>query len=199
MQNVFLNQIKMTAFVFLFVMASLSGFSIAAQDYIEATPDVPRGFYAGLTTGRLYFLNENDRQVFEDAWLVGFKLGYDVWKYIGFETQLRFSGINASPQGESGVPESFLSYQLIANARGLYPVTRRVSLVGELGGGFWYTAPNQKANVGTQSRGMFVMGTGVQYFLKMKGFAMGIDPSLSAIQDLKGLVLQMTGYVRYTF
>jgi len=183
------------------MLLALAGFSrgLMSQEAVDDTQDVPRGFYVGMSTGQIYFLNQNDRRVFEDAWVVGLRAGYDLIKYLSIEGQFRFSGHDTSTQGQSGVPNSFLAYQGLGFLIGNYPVTRRLTLFANAGGGLWYTNPNQKEIVGTAYRGMFTAGLGLQYFLKVKGLAMGLDPSLSIIKDLQGAVLQATGYLRYTF
>lgn len=174
-------------------------FKLQAQ--IDDRPDVPRGLYAGLSTGQIYFVDSSDRRLYDNAWLVGLKVGYDIFKYLSAEAQFKFSGHNTSPAGQvnQGIPSSFFAYQSLLAVKGGYPVLRRLTVFAEFGGGLWYTSPNQKANVGSQSRGMATAGLGLQYFTKMKGIALGIDPSIGLIQDLSGPVAQMTGYLRYTF
>jgi|GEM_PF-3987030 len=185
----------------LFVVFSFFLFcsTLLAQENVIDKRDVPRGFYAGLTTGNVYFLDSQDRQIFKDGWLVGVVAGYDVFKYLTLEGQFKFSGHNSSPKGQAGIPTSFFAYQTAGVIRGGYPITRRITLFADLGGGVWYTNPNQKAVVGNAYRGMLTGGLGIQYFLKIRGLAMGVDPSLSVIRDMKGPVLQATGYLRYTF
>lgn len=172
----------------------------ATTEVLE-TPDVPRGFYTGLYTGMIYFVNSQDRALFGEGWLVGLKAGYDIFKFLQVEARLGFSGHNSSPQGVSnpGIPRSFMAYQAQGFIRGGYPVMRRLTLTADIGGGLWYTRPNQKANIGTASRGMMTGGLGIQYFIRMRGLSMGLEPSMSVIQDLEGPIATMAGYVRYTF
>lgn len=180
-------------------MASLQ--AAPSVETIEAQPDVPRGLYVGLYTGMIYFLDQTDRTLFREGWLVGVKAGYDIFKYLQVEARLGFSGHNSTPEGISnpGIPRSFLAYQAQGFLRGGYPILRRLTLTADLGGGLWYTRPNQKRNVGQQARGMITGGLGVQYFIRMKGLSMGLEPSVSLIQDLQGPLATMSGYVRYTF
>lgn len=179
----------------------LNLFPFVAFSQIEEQPDVRRGFYTGVSTGSIYFLDESDRRLFKEAWLVGIKAGYDIWKYLAVEAQFKFSGHNTSRAGTAnqGIPHSFLTYQGIGLIKVLYPITRRLSVFADVGGGFWHTDPNQKTVIGSATRGMFTGGLGIQYFLRIRGLALGLDPSLSSIRDMNGLVLQTTGYIRYTF
>lgn len=170
-----------------------------AQENVEVQPDVPRGIYTAISTGQFYFLNPVDRSNFKPGWLVGFKAGYDIFKYVSAEGIFRFSFHDSSQTSPSDIPHSFVGYQLLGNLRGNYPVTRRLTLNGDIGGGVWYTNPNIKPNIGQAARSMFTFGGGVQYFLRMKGLVMGLDPSFGVVRDLEGLVFQMTGYLRYTF
>jgi len=172
---------------------------VLGQENVEVQPDVPRGFYLAMTTGQFYFLNGIDRSNYKNGWLVGMKAGYDIFKYVSAEGVFRFSFHDSSQTSPSDIPNSFVGYQVLGQLRGNYPITRRLTVSGDLGGGVWYTNPNISPNVGQAARSMFTFGGGLQYFLRMKGLVMGMDPSFGVVRDLQGAIFQMTGYLRYTF
>ncbi|TVQ78641.1 MAG: hypothetical protein EA369_06465 [Bradymonadales bacterium] len=162
----------------------------------------PRGIYLGMTTGPIYFMGASDRRLYGDSWVVGLRAGYDFFPYLGLEAQVRFSGHDTSRQlseGPDQIPTSFWAIQGLAILRGSYPFTRRLSVSAEVGGGTWYTNPNQNPRLRGSYRLMATGGLGLQYFLRIRSLAMGLDPQLSIVQDLEAPVLQATAYIRYTF
>jgi len=157
------------------------------------------GFYSGITTGALFY-TAGDRSLFEDGWVVGFKAGYDFIKYVGVEGMFKFSAHDSrfgSPA--QGTPFSFMVYQYIAQLKGHYPITSRLRIEFGAGGGAFDSHPNQKRTVGDGMRGMGYGEFGVQYFTRIRGLSIGLDPSVAGVQNLKGAVVQATGFVRYTF
>jgi len=199
--------------VFSFLVLSLSSNALFAQEVSnERTPsnpeisftdqaDVPRGFYMGITGGYWYFLNDEDRSTYGDAWVTGIKFGYDILKYLAVELQYRWSAHQDAQRGVAArtVPGSHWSHQAQLMLRGAYPISRRWTVSLEGGGGLWLTRPNIKPTISQDGRGIGTGGLGVQYFTKIKGVVIGMDPSMSIAQDLAGPILQVTGYVRYTF
>lgn len=173
----------------------------ALQAQVKEQPEPPRGFYVGMMTGGVYFMDSSDRRLFKDAMSLGFRLGYDVFKYLSFETQFRFSGNSSSlsGSGDEGIPKTFVNYQALGVLRALWPISRRFSGFFDAGAGLWYSNPNMKAVIGQAARISFMGGAGLQYFLRIRGLAMGADVSLASVRDLKGLVLQPNVYLRYTF
>lgn len=171
------------------------------QRPIDDRKDVKRGFYSGLGTGMFYFTDATDRQTYRDGWLIAFKIGYDLFKYFGLETQYRLSFHDTAPQGtaQGSVPRSYRSHQLLGILRGGYPISRRWQTSLEAGGGLWVTAPNVKPNISGAGRGQAYFALNIQYFFKMRGLGVGLDPSLSLVSDMKGPVLQASGYLRYVF
>lgn len=157
------------------------------------------GFYSGISTGRVFYSGA-DRSLFKDGWVTGLKFGYDFIKYLGVEGIFKFSGHDAATgTQQTGIPKSFFVYQYILQAKGSFPVMRRLYLNMGLGGGIWQSSPNQKSTVGGASRSMLYGDLGVEYFMRTRGLSVGLDPSWAAVKDLKGLVFQMTGFLRYTF
>jgi len=177
--------------------------SLPANPEISFTDqaDVPRGFYLGLTGGYWYFLNDVDRSTYGDAWVTGIKFGYDIFKYLSVEMQYRWSAHQDAQRGVAArtVPGSHWSHQAQLMIRGAYPISRRWTVSVEGGGGLWLTRPNIKPTISQDGRGIGTGGVGVQYFTKIKGIVIGMDPSMSLAQDLEGPIMQVTGYVRYTF
>lgn len=190
---------KVVKSVSLFCVLLFMDNSLWAQSEVTDEVDPPRGLYLALSSGQAYFLDSADRGRFKDGWIVGLKAGYDLFKYFSAEAHIKFSGHNTNVVGQSGIPNSFFAYQLGGTARGNYPVTRRITLFGDLGGGLWYTSPNARQVVGNQARPMGTFGLGVQYFLRIRGLAMGLDPSVSIVKDLSGPIAQLSGFFRYTF
>jgi len=156
------------------------------------------GFYTALTTGQLYFTG-NDRRLYHDAWVVGIKAGYDILQYLGAEAQMRFSGHDSTLTTASAtVPTGFNVFQLLIGAKGGYPVLKRLKLSLSGGGGFFYTTPNlQKTTNATRALGYASFE--MEYAMRIKGMSMGLDPSISLVKDLKSVIIQATGFVRYTF
>jgi hypothetical protein len=179
----------------------LMGFHSVVSAQVKEEPEPPRGFYTGITTGGLYFLNPADRRVFKNAMSLGIKVGYDFFKYVSAEAQFRFSGNESSRSGSinAGIPTSFLNYQAYGVLRGLWPITRRLSVFVDAGAGLWHSDPNMKEVIGPASRFSAVGGAGLQYFLRIRGLAMGLDCSLASVRDLNGFVFQPNAYLRYTF
>ena len=163
--------------------------------------DVPRGWYSGLITGKWFFLNRDDRSLYGDGWLVGVKFGYDILKYLAIEAQYKASAHNNAPKGaaENPIPETYWGHQLQLMVRGCLPVTKRWTFSLDGGGGIWYSRPNIKPNISEPSRYMASFGLGVQYFTRVRGTVIGIDPAISFLGDMKGPAVQATGYLRYTF
>lgn len=188
------------SFIFLLLSVGFGPGLVSAQIASQQEPP-PRGIYVGMSTGQIAFVNSQDRQLYGDSLLIGLKAGYDIFRYLSVEAQARFSGHQTSQAvgNPSGIPTSFLAFQGLGVLRGLYPITRRVSLTGELGGGFWMSDPNQRPTTGNRFRAMATGGLGLQYFLRIRGLAMGIDPQLSVIQDFTGPAVQTLVYLRYTF
>ena len=95
--------------------------SISSEDVNPATMQprtlhpgaVRKGFYTGLSTGRLMYTS-SERNLYTDGWVVGFKAGYDIWKYLGFEGLFKFSA-HSSTLGSSlaNTPPSFIVYLMI--------------------------------------------------------------------------------------
>jgi hypothetical protein len=157
------------------------------------------GFYSGISGGRVFYTG-TDRTLFQDAWVTGFRFGYDFYKYLGVEAGFKISGHEATTgTGLITVPKSFFVFQGLAIVRGSYPIIKRLYINAGVGGGLWYSSPNQKTTSSSASRGMFYGDLGIEYFLRNRGVSIGLDPSLSAVQGLKGAVVQFTGFVRYTF
>lgn len=170
----------------------------AAQEITLHPGAVRKGFYTGLSTGRLFFTGD-DRSLYRDGWVVGFKVGYDIVKYIGIEGIFKFSG-HSSTTGTrlQNIPLSFFAYQLAGQLKGSYPITNRLYAGAGFGGGIFASSPNQNRNAGA-NRLMFYGEMSVEYFMRSRGISVGLDPSLSVIKDLKGAVIQTTGFLRYTF
>lgn len=197
---------------FILLLSSLQGFAYAQTTgeeerggkeelRIDDVRDVPRGFYSALNMGYFYFTDESDRSLYGDGWVVGIKFGYDIFKYLAVELLYRTSGHQNAPRGlaEESIPGSHFSHQFQGMIRGNYPISRRWTVSAEAGGGMWVTRPNIKPNIRQDSRGMGSFGLGVQYFTKIRGIVIGLDPSISIAQDLEGPIAQATGYIRYTF
>jgi hypothetical protein len=161
-------------------------------------PAVRKGFYTGLSTGRTVFTGL-DRSLYKDGWVVGFKLGYDIFSYLGAEAVFKLSG-HPSTLGttSAAIPKSFFVYQYLLQLKGNYPITQRLHVELGAGSGFFYSSPNQNA-LTNANRAMFYGELGLQYFMRTRGISVGLDPSFSAVQNLKGAVIQLTGFVRYTF
>jgi hypothetical protein len=159
---------------------------------------VRQGFYTGLSTGRTIFTGL-DRSLYKDGWVVGFKLGYDIWSYLGAEFVFKLSG-HPSTLGtiSLSIPKSFFVYQYLTQLKGNYPITQRLHLELGVGGGFFISSPNLNA-LTNGSRAMFYGEFGLQYFMRTRGISVGLDPSVAGVQNLKGAVIQLTGFVRYTF
>lgn len=164
--------------------------------------DVPRGLYLAMGAGWWYFTGADDRAEYGDAWVTSLKLGYDVFKYLGVELQYKFSGHQNAARGvvAKSSPGSHFSHQMLGVIRGMYPLTRRWTFSLDAGGGLWLTRPNIKPAVTQNGRGIFVGGLGVQYFTKIKGVVIGLDPTMGFItNDIQSPVVQASGYIRYTF
>jgi hypothetical protein len=191
--------IRRLCFLGMSVLVLSTGAELSANTLQQEAP--PRGIYLGMSTGQLFFTNSRDRQLYGDSLLIGLKAGYDLFPFLTLEAQTRFSGHKTSQATSTpgGIPTSFLAFQGLGMARALYPLTRRVSLTAELGGGFWYSSPNQRPTTRGAYRAMATGGMGVQYFMRIRGLAMGLDPQLSVIQDLEGPAAQLMAYLRYTF
>jgi hypothetical protein len=157
------------------------------------------GLYTGMTTGYLYYTG-NDRLLYQDNWVVGLKAGYQIFRYVAVEALFKFSAHQANVISPTqGIPNSFFTYQTILQAKGSWHLTDRVRLNVGGGAGFFSTSPNQKSAVGGSMRPMGYGEVGAEYFLKMKGFSLGLDPSIAGVRDLKAPVVQLTGFIRYTF
>lgn len=157
------------------------------------------GFYTSLETGQLFF-SGNDRLNFKDGWLVGLKLGYDIWKYTGIEFVTKFSGHDSTNAGRSsGRPTSFFVYQFLGQLKGAFPLTQRFHLEGGVGGGMWTSNKNMFPSGGSATKGIFYGELGCEYFFRTRGISMGINPSVGGVQGLKSAVVQLTGFLRYTF
>ncbi len=170
----------------------------AAQELTLHPGAIRKGFYTGLSTGRLFFTGD-DRSLYRDGWVVGFKAGYDIIKYLGAEVLVKFSG-HSSTTGTRlvNIPLSFFAYQLIGQVRGSYPITNRLYAELGLGGGLFMSDPNQNRN-SSSNRLMFYGEMGFEYFMRSRGISVGLDPSIAVIKDLKSAVIQTTGFLRYTF
>lgn len=171
--------------------------SAAQEQSAFHPPAVRQGFYTGLSTGRTIFTGL-DRSLYKDGWVVGFKVGYDISSYLGTEAIFKLSGHPSTFGTTSGIPSSFFVYQYLLQLKGSYPITQRLHAELGLGGGFFYSSPNQNP-LTNANRAMFYGELGLQYFMRTRGISVGLDPSLSAVQNLKGAVVQLTGFVRYTF
>jgi len=183
--------------VCLFLTAPIFG---AEEEVGQFAPGAKKvGFYAAIGTGRFFF-TDADRAEFADGWIVGLKVGYDIMKYVGIEGIFRTSGHESNLRTVSvGTNPSFFGYQFGGLAKGAYPITRRLFVGGGLGGGIWFSNPNQKPTRGSNSRGMFMAEFDLEYYLRTRGLSVGIDPSIAAIQDLKSVSIQLTGFIRHTF
>ncbi len=161
-------------------------------------PAIRQGFYTGLSTGKLYFTG-NDRSLYKEGWVVGFKFGYDIMKYLGAEAIYKLSGhTSTSGTAVSTLAKGFFVHQLILQGKGSYPVTQRLHVSLGLGGGLFESSPNFNKN-GDVHRTMFYGELGALYFMRTRGISIGIDPSFAAVRNLNSVVLQATGFVRYTF
>lgn len=160
-------------------------------------PEPRRGVYAGLLSGPIYFTSGSDRAKFQDGWVVGLKLGYDIGRFFSLKGEWRTSGHDST--GAAGIPEAFFGQQFLGSVTTLLPLTTRLSLFADFGGGIWLTSPNIRPNLGPATRGIGIASLGLQYFLRTQGLAMGLDPSVSYAEDLDGLIFQGTAFVRYTF
>lgn len=185
--------LKFFAFICLLSLSSVSG----EQKTIHKGA-ARKGFYTGLTSGRLFYTGQ-DRSLYRDGWVVGFRAGYDILKYLGIEGQFRFSAHSATTGTVlTNIPLSFFNYQVLGALRGAYPITQRLYVQAAAGGGLFLSSPNQNRN-SNNSRGMFYGELGLEYFMRSRGISVGIDPSLSGVKDLKGAIVQATGFLRYTF
>ncbi len=186
--------------IFIFLMALGTSTLEAREGSTSFHPEAQRqGFYASLTTGSLYFMG-GDRLDFDDGWLMGLKLGYDVWRYIGLEGQMKMSFHNTSQcRVGATIPCSFINYQFIGMLKLNYPITSRLYAGAGAGGGIWYSDPNMKPTVGSNSRSIFSGTASLEYFMRTRGLSIGLDPTLSGVTDLKSVVGEVTGFVRYTF
>lgn len=157
------------------------------------------GFYAGLSTGQLYFTGR-DRSNNKNAWVVGLKAGYDILQYLGIEAIAKFSAHETSLKTPSTtVPYGYNAYQLIGQLKGAVPLSRRFYFNLGAGGGLFYSDPNLNSSSGGASRGMVYGEAGFEYFMRTRGISIGIDPSMAAVKSLSSVIIQATGFVRYTF
>lgn len=159
---------------------------------------VRKGFYTGLSTGRLMYTS-SERNLYKDGWVVGFKAGYDLWRYLGLEGLFKFSA-HSSTTGSTlaNTPASFFVYQAIGQLRGAYPILNRLYIQGAAGGGLYMSSPNQNSLYGS-GRGMIYGELGLEYFMRSRGISVGLDPSFAFVQNFDGMILQATGFLRYTF
>lgn len=159
---------------------------------------VRKGFYTGLSTGRIFYTS-TERTRFSDGWLVGFKAGYDIWKYFGVEGLFKFSA-HSSTSGSplATTPPSFFVYQLIGQMRGAYPLMSRLYLQVALGGGLYFSSPNQNT-LKASNLGMLYGEFGLEYFMRSRGISVGLDPAIAIVENFDGAVVQLTGFLRYTF
>ncbi len=156
------------------------------------------GFYAGLSTGKIFFTG-SDRQLYTDAWVVGLKAGYDLFQYFGFELQLKYSAHDTTLLAPSATtPTAFTALQLIGAGKVAYPVLRRLKLGITAGGGFFYSTPSMQS-IQSQARAMGYGSLDIEYFMRIKGMSIGLDPSIALVQNLQSAIIQTTGFVRYTF
>jgi hypothetical protein len=192
------NLLRLRTIFFCGIFLSLSSASYAAQELLH--PGAERtGLYTSLETGQLFFTG-NDRLNYRDGWLVGLKLGYDIWKYTGVEFVTKFSGHDSTVKGKAeGRPTSFFVYQFLGQLKGAYPLTQRFHLEGGVGGGIWHSNSSMLPNVGDASKGIFYGEMGCEYFFRTRGMSMGMNPSIGGVQDLKSAVIQLTAFLRYTF
>ncbi len=198
-------------FLFVFAISLFGGLSsLRAEEDLSSdtnptqfddTRDVPRGLYMGIGGGYWYFTDSDDRFLFGDAWVTSLKLGYDIFKYLGVEVQYRFSGHQNSSAGVASrtIPQSHWSHQVLGIVRGMYPISRRWTVSLDAGGGLWLTRPNIKPTITQDARGLGTVGLGVQYFTRITGVVIGLDPTASLGTDLNSPVIQASGYIRYTF
>ncbi|MDB5038929.1 MAG: hypothetical protein JWQ35_2457 [Bacteriovoracaceae bacterium] len=194
-----MKRIFQIVFSISFIFCALSFWNLSAEDTSVFHPAaVRKGFYTGMTTGRLFFTG-NDRLLYKDGWVIGFKLGYDIWKYLGLETDFKLSG-QPSTEGSivANVPKSFFVYQYIAQLKGGYPITQRLYAEAGIGGGLFIGSPNMNRTV-SATRSMFYAEMGLEYFMRTRGISIGLDPSIAGVANLQGAVIQTTGFVRYTF
>lgn len=173
--------------------------SLFSLERFEDRQEVKRGIYFGAMTGEFYFLDSADRARYGDAWLVGMKAGYDVLKYLSVEGRFKFSAHSANPVGLQNLPPTFVAYQSQLVVRGGYPVFRRLTLFADVGGGLWISSPNILPTIGNAMRPMATFGLGFQYFTKMRGLTVGLEPNIGVIRDLNGPIAQLQGHLRYTF
>lgn len=198
LQNVLADKFVKTC-VFSLIFLFSAEMLLAEENKVLHPGAGKQGFYVALTTGQLFF-GKSDRALFKEGWVTGLKFGYDIWKFLGIETLFKFSGHHSTVGTQTvGVPKSFFVYQAIGQLKGAIPIFRRVFLEIGVGGGLWYTNPNQKTTVGQVNRGMAYGEIGLEYFLRTRGLSIGLDPSLAAVQNLESPVIQATGFLRYTF
>lgn len=184
---------KKRILIFIVSFLSLNHRLLAEEEF----NDVRRGFYTGVSTGGIYF-TEGDKTDFDNGMIVGVKGGYDLNQWFGAELNLFISGHESAPVAQS-TPPTFFLFQPMILVRGGYNITRRFNLSGVAGAGLFYSTPNMKPNVGSGTRGVFSGGMEMDYHLKSRGLSIGLQPLLSGVTDLRSVVLQFTGHVRYTF
>lgn len=184
---------------FYLVATSLIAADSSIDDRTIHAPAKRQGLYAAISAGQLIFTG-TDRLNYKDGYVVGLKAGYDVMKYLGAELVFKFSGHDASTNAVSqGRPTSFFVYQYLAQLKGAYPLTQRFHLDAGIGGGLWSSNKNMSPRIGQANKGIFYGELGCEYFFRTRGLSMGVDPSFGTVVDLKGVVVQLTGFLRYTF
>lgn len=183
------------AFVFFLQVISAYG---AEETGAFHPPAIRKGFYSGLSTGKLFFLG-NDRSLYNEGWVVGFKLGYDIFQYMGIEAVYKLSGHESNiGSTQKSLAKTFFVHQIIAQLKGSYPITKRLHVDLGLGGGLFESQPNFNSNADVH-RTMFYGELDIEYFMRSRGISIGLDPSLAFVRGMNSAVLQTTGFVRYTF
>lgn len=187
-------------FYLIFILLGFFLFSDVFAENERMVPGAERtGLYTSLETGQLIFTG-NDRLNYKDGWLVGLKLGYDIWKYTGIEFVTKFSGHDSTTRGRAeGRPASFFVYQILGQLKGAFPLTQRFHLEGGVGGGLWHSNSSMLPRGGEATKGTFYGELGCEYFFRTRGMSAGVNPSLGGVQGLKSAVVQLTGFFRYTF
>jgi hypothetical protein len=183
----------------IFVLTSWNSSVFAAEEVGQfASGARKQGLYSALELGGLFMLGL-DRE-FSNGWVVGVKAGYDVFRTFGFEGFLRFSGHESNNLTvTSGVTPTFFAYQVGGLFKGAYPITRRLFVGAGVGGGAFITHPNSKPTRTSATHGMFTAEVSAEYFMRTRGISLGLNPSISGIQNHKSAVLQASSYLRYSF
>jgi len=185
--------------VLIFVVLGVCQSSFAAEEVGQFTPGARKqGLYTALELGGLFF-SGFDRE-FSNGWVVGVKAGYDIFRMLGLEGYLRFSGHQSNNWTQtSGVTPTFFIYQTGALLKFAYPITRRFFVGIGAGGGVFVTRPNHKIGRTSGVHGMASGEGSIEYFTRTRGISFGLSSSISGVETHKSAVIQAATYMRYSF